>query len=61
MNGNALSLGRNHTTADRASLTDFGDCFRVNLDWADGASVYCIYDTKEEAVAHLNRLGFFTL
>lgn len=59
MNGNALSLGRNHTTADKASITDFGDCFRVNLEWNDGAYVYMIHDTKDEAVQHLARLGFF--
>ena len=59
MNGNTLSLGRNHSTADTASMTDFGDCFRVDLKWHDGAYVYMIHDTKEEAVTHLNRLGFF--
>ena len=61
MNGNALSLGRNHTTADQASLTSFGgldECYRVDLRWNDGAHVYMIHDTKAEAVAHLNRLGF---
>ena len=59
MNGNTLSLGRNHSTADSASLTDFGDCYRVDLRWADGAHVYMIHDTKAEAVEHLNRLGWF--
>ena len=59
MNGNALALGRNHASADVGSLTDFGDCFRVNLSWNDGAFVYVIYDTKAEAVAHLNRIGFY--
>lgn len=59
MNGNQLSIGRNHMTADQASLTDFGDCFRVNLNWNDGAYVYALYDTKEEAIAHLNRLGYY--
>jgi hypothetical protein len=59
MNGNQLSIGRNHSTADRASLTDFGDCFRVNLDWDDGANVYVLYDTKDDAVQHLARLGFY--
>lgn len=59
MNGNELALGRNHTTADVASMTDFGDCFRVDLRWNDGAHVYAIYDTKEEADQHLNNLGFY--
>jgi hypothetical protein len=58
MNGNELSLGRNHYTADSGSLTDFGDCFRAELKWADGAHVYSIFDTKAEAVAYLNRLGW---
>lgn len=58
MNANTLALGRNHTTANKASLTDFGDCFRVNLNWDDGAYVYVIYDTKEEAVKHLASLGW---
>jgi len=58
MNGNTLSLGRNHTTADQASLVSFHDCHRVDLRWNDGAYVYCLYDTKAEAVAHLASLGF---
>lgn len=53
------AIGRNHSTADTASLTDFGDCFRVNLSWVDGAHVYMVHDTKAEAIAHLARLGFF--
>lgn len=59
MNGNQLSIGRNHSTANLASLASFGDCFRVDLQWSDGAYVYSIYDTKDEAVRHLNRLGFY--
>ena len=59
MHANHLALGRNHSTADRASLTDFGDCFRVNLDWNDGAHVYMMHDTKAEAVQHLADLGFY--
>ena len=58
MNGNALSLGRNHFTADSVSMTDFGDCFRVNICWNDGAYVYVIYDTKTEAIAHAAKLGW---
>jgi len=58
MNGNQLSLGRNHSTADSVSMTDFGDCFRVNINWNDGAYVYCIYDTKAEALTHIHNLGW---
>jgi hypothetical protein len=58
MTGNTLSLGRNHYTADTVSLTDFGDCFRVNIKWNDGAFVYSIYDSKEEALSHVARLGW---
>jgi hypothetical protein len=58
MNGNALSLGRNHLTADSVSMTNFGDCFRVNICWNDGAYVYVIYDTKAEAIAHAAKLGW---
>lgn len=59
MNGNELSLGRNHRTADMASVTQYADCARVDLKWNDGAYVYVIYDTRAEADAHLNRLGFY--
>ena len=58
MNGNQLSLGRNHLTADSVSMTNFGDCFRVNIRWNDGAYVYVIYDTKTEAIAHAAKLGW---
>ena len=58
MNGNTLSLGRNHLSADSVSMTDFGDCFRVDLRWNDGAYVYSIYDTKKEALAHIHQLGW---
>lgn len=58
MNGNNQSLGRNHSTADSVSMTDFGDCFRVDVRWADGAHVYSIYDTKPEAMAHVRSLGW---
>lgn len=61
MTGNQLSLGRNHSTADKASITSFGypdPCHRVDLTWADGAHVSVIYDRKQDAVDHLARLGF---
>lgn len=53
------ALGRNWMFADRAELRDFGDCFRATLFWNDGESVYFLEDTRDEAVHHLNRLGFF--
>jgi hypothetical protein len=58
MNGNQLALGRNHTTADSVSMTDFGDCFRVDIRWNDGAHVWVIYDTRDEATAHVSNLGW---
>lgn len=58
MNGNTLALGRNHYQADKVSMTDFGDCFRVDIRWNDGAHVYSIYDTKDEAMQHVHRLGW---
>ncbi len=61
MNGNQLSLGRNHATADSISMTEFGGfdpCFRVDIRWNDGGHVYVIYDTKAEALAHVRRLGW---
>lgn len=45
-------------TANTATMTDFGDCARVNLGWDDGAWLYFICDTKAEAVAELASLGF---
>ena len=59
MNANTLAIGRNHYTADTASMTDFVDCFSVDICWNDGAHVYMIHDTKADAISHLNRLGFF--
>jgi len=58
MNGNALSLGRNQATADSVSMTDFGDCFRVDVRWNDGAHVYMLHDTRADALAHVASLGF---
>jgi hypothetical protein len=58
MHANDLALGKPHCSAYKASITDFGDCFRVDLYWTDGAHVYDIHDTQAEAVEHLNRLGF---
>lgn len=59
MHANNLAIGRNHYTAESGFLTAGADWFRVTLKWSDGAEVYAIYDTKQEAIAHLNRLGFF--
>jgi hypothetical protein len=61
MNGNALSIGRNHYTADSVSVTEFSgvdSCVRVDIRWNDGAHVWVIYDTKREALAHVHRLGW---
>ena len=58
MNANTLALGRNHLTADSVSMTDFGDCFRVDVRWADGAHVYHLFDTKAEALAEVHSLGW---
>lgn len=55
---NEKAMGRNWYTSDTASLTDFGDCFRVNLFWADGGEAYIIHDTKDEAIAYLAGHGF---
>lgn len=61
MNGNQLALGRNHAGADSISVVEFGGadpCARVDIRWNDGAYVYVVYDSKEEAVAHVRRLGW---
>ena len=58
MNGNQISIGRNHYNADSVSMTDFGDSFRVDIRWNDGAWVYMIHDTRCEALAHVHRLGW---
>jgi len=61
VNGNQLSLGRNHSTADSISITHFGgwdECWRVDIKWNDGAWVYMIHDSKAEALAHVHRLGW---
>jgi len=59
MNGNQQSIGRNWFTADTAELTTFNDCARWTLKWNDGAEVYGIEDTKQEAVDALRRYGFY--
>lgn len=58
MYANQQALGRNHATADSVSMTDFGDCFRVDIRWDDGAYVYMVHDTKQEALKHVHSLGF---
>lgn len=58
MIANTSALGRNHYTADLVTMTDFGDCFRVDIRWDDGAWVYMIHETKEEALSHVYRLGW---
>lgn len=58
MYGNTLAMLRNHLTADAVSIKNFGDCYRVDIRWNDGAWVYVIYDTKDEALAHVHSLGW---
>ena len=58
MTGNALSLGRNHALADLVSITEFADCFRVDVCWLDGGRVYMLHDTKTEALKHVHSLGW---
>ena len=62
MNGNEMSLGRNHATADSVSMTSGHDgsalWFRVDIRWADGAHIYMVHDTESEAREHARRLGF---
>lgn len=58
MYANDLALGRPHDSADTLTLTAFTDCFRVDLQWSDGAHAYVVHDTLDEAVAHANRLGW---
>jgi hypothetical protein len=62
MNGNELSLGRSHATADSVSMTAGHDgsapWFRVDIRWNDGAHVYMVHDTESEALTHVHRLGF---
>ena len=58
MNANTLAIGRNHRTADSVSMTDLGDCFRVDIRWKDGAWVYMTHDSKEAALTHVHSLGW---
>jgi len=62
MEANTIALGRDHSTADSISMTEFkgvDPCVRVDIRWNDGGHVYMIHDTKEQAVAHARRLGWF--
>jgi hypothetical protein len=63
MHANTQALGRNYMTVDLISIThvrdaEHGDCFRVNINWHDGAYAYVLHDTKEGAVSHVNSLGW---
>ncbi len=60
--GNEASLGKNHTSADIISLTSFLGVepeYRIDISWFDGGHVWAIYDDKNEAIDHANRLGFY--
>ena len=59
MYANDQALGRNWYTADSASIKHGNDWFRWELHWVDGALVYGIEDTKQEAIDALARYGFF--
>jgi len=54
----ALSLGRNIRTADYLEVTDFGDCYRNDFWWDDGACFSMIHDTKEESDSQIKSAGF---
>jgi len=54
----ALGVGRNIRTANNLEITDFGDCFRNDFWWDDGACFSMIHDTKEESEDQAKRAGF---
>lgn len=61
MDGNKLSLGRNHATADEVTVTYYpypDDMWKVDIRWNDGAHVWHFFDTFEEAVKQVHSLGF---
>lgn len=58
MGTNEKAAGRNWMTADHATITDFGDCARINLFWNDGGEAYSLEDSKAIAIQELARLGF---
>ena len=51
------AAGRRWRDADSFGLTDFGDCARAEIYWADGAADYVLHDSREEALEHLRSLG----
>ena len=53
------ATGRNHYTADKVTLRSADDWYSVCISWADGASIVVGYDNKSDAIAHINRLGWF--
>ena len=57
MRGNKLSAGRLHNSADSVSWREWGNKFRVDIRWNDGAYVFVIYDDKAEALLHVHVLG----
>lgn len=52
------ALGRYWGSAERAVMVEFDDCVRNEFHWADGAMVYQLHDTKDEALEQMRRLGF---
>ncbi len=54
----AMAIGRSVRTANRLEMTDFGDCFRNDFWWDDGACFSMLHDTKDEAIAEARMCGF---
>jgi hypothetical protein len=64
MQANKIALdGRWHGSADECEMTSnvngTDPWHRVDLRWKDGGHVYCLFDTRDEAVSYANTLGFF--
>lgn len=55
---NEIARGLNHGTADSCTMTDFGDCFRIDLRWNNGGWSYSLFDEKSEAIHHAKRMGW---
>ena len=53
-----MASGRYWGSAERATMTDYGDCFTNRFYWADGALEMTVHDTREEAVEQMTGLGF---
>lgn len=58
MHANTLALGRDWATCDSLSITCFGDCWRIDIRWNDGAHAYMLHDTHADANRHAASLGW---